>query len=58
MRGTTTRKDGVTTHRCTKCGERFEGTGKRGRPFKHCPSCRVVETAKADIMRLAGAGEV
>ncbi len=40
MRGTTTRKNGVTTHRCKTCGKRFEGTGKKGRPFSRCPSCR------------------
>lgn len=40
MTGTVIRKDGVTTHRCTKCKLRFEGTGKRGRPPKHCPKCR------------------
>lgn len=41
MDGTTIRKDGVTTHRCTACGKRFEGSGKRGRPSKHCPACKA-----------------
>lgn len=40
MTGTTTNEDGKTTHRCTKCGKRFPGTGKRGHPFTRCPSCR------------------
>lgn len=40
MTKTAKSKDGVTTHRCTKCGHRFEGTGKRGHPFNRCPSCR------------------
>ena len=40
MTKTTKNKDGKTTHRCTSCGKRFEGTGKRGRPFQHCPKCR------------------
>lgn len=47
MTGTTTRKDGVTTHRCNKCQRRFEGTGKRGRPNKYCPTCRELKAAKA-----------
>lgn len=46
MTGTTKNKDGITTHRCTACGERFPGTGKRGRPHKKCPKCRAKKTAK------------
>lgn len=38
---TTKSKDGVTTHRCTRCGKRFPGTGRRGRPFKRCEKCRT-----------------
>lgn len=37
---TATSKEGRTTHRCTTCGKRFEGTQKRGRPHKRCPKCR------------------
>jgi len=33
-------KEGKTTHRCTTCGKRFEGTGKRGRPYQRCPTHR------------------
>lgn len=33
-------REGKTTHRCSTCGKRFEGTGKRGRPHKRCPKCR------------------
>lgn len=40
MTGTTKNEQGVTTHRCSTCGLRFEGTGKRGRPSKKCPDCR------------------
>lgn len=59
MRGTTTRKDGVTTHRCKTCGRRFEGTGRKGRPFSRCPECREARTDEekaADV--LAGRSEV
>lgn len=35
----------VTTHRCTTCSKRFEGTGKRGRPNKRCPDCRAKRAA-------------
>jgi hypothetical protein len=38
--GTTKGRDGTTTHRCTTCGKRFPGTGKRGRPNKRCPEHR------------------
>lgn len=37
---TKNKKTGATTHRCTTCGKRFEGTGRRGRPFKRCPAHR------------------
>lgn len=37
---TTRNKEGKTTHRCTKCGKRFEGTQRRGRPFRRCQPCR------------------
>lgn len=47
MDGTTIRKDGITTHRCTACGKRFPGTGKRGRPPNHCPACKAKDEAKA-----------
>ena len=47
MDGTTTRKDGITTHRCTSCGKRFPGTGKQGRPSKHCPACKAKQTERA-----------
>jgi predicted Zn-ribbon and HTH transcriptional regulator len=41
MTGTAKTKSGITTHRCRTCGRRFEGTGKRGRPFSRCPECRA-----------------
>lgn len=32
-------------HKCAKCGKEFEGSGKRGRPFKLCPKCRAEAAA-------------
>ncbi len=41
--GTGKSRDGLTTHRCRRCKRRFEGTQRRGRPFKTCPECRAKE---------------
>ncbi len=30
----------VKTYSCRDCGAKFPGTGKKGRPFQHCPACR------------------
>lgn len=27
-------------YKCVQCGDLFEGTGKPGRPYQHCPTCR------------------
>ncbi len=59
MRGTTTRKDGVTTHRCRTCGRRFEGTGRKGRPYSRCPECRTrAEVEEREAGEPAGRGEL
>lgn len=42
---TTRKTDGVTEHCCAECGAWFEGTGKRGRPFRKCPECRAAKVA-------------
>jgi len=51
MTGTKTLKNGITTHRCSSCGHRFEGSGKKGRPFKHCLTCRANRAARAQSRR-------
>lgn len=28
------------SYKCEQCGQPFTGTGKPGRPFRRCPSCR------------------
>lgn len=39
-RKNTKREDGVTYHRCKDCGGWFQGSGKRGRPYRRCFDCR------------------
>jgi len=40
------------TRICTECGREFEGTGKPGRPFTRCASCRGMLTLVRDNVRM------